>query len=235
MIFNSIEKPYVKVLRGRVRPYFSPLRRDLKFDSRLVKTDRGYRIIEVPLFIKYDSMSEYRKLTEDIAEWLVHDELKELIFKDEADRLYYAVVDDTTYEDKVYNGGTNIVVRFICGYKYSTEKQLSATGTHEIKGHKSTFWRTRTTFTAKQTGYEFQFNLPGKTSLKDICKIKLNGNFISGDVLEIDYRKRRVRLNGKDITNQLVILQSNFRELDIGQVSFTSSHETTFYYHERYY
>src|SRR5690606_10226771 len=98
-----------------------------------------------------------------------------------------------------------------------------------------TQWRTKTTFSAKQTGYELQFNLPGKTALKDICKIKLNGNFIQGDILEIDYRKRRVTLNQKDITNQLVILQSNFKELDIGNVEFTSNHKTDVFYHERYY
>lgn len=235
MIFNGIEKDYITVLRGRIRPFFAPLSRDKKFDNNLVKTDRGHRVIEVPVFIKYDNLEHFRALTEDIAGWLVHDKPKVLSFKDEPDRIYYALVDDTMNEDFLYNIGTESVIKFICGYKYSQERIIEATGTHDIKGHASTTWKTKTVFTSNQTGYELQFNSPGKTDLKDINKIVLNGTFRSGDVLEIDYRKRKVTLNGKDISNQLVIMQSNYMELPVGSVEFEASHKTELFYHERYY
>ncbi|MCM3111687.1 distal tail protein Dit [Lederbergia lenta] len=237
MKFNGIQKPYIGVLRGRIRPFFAPLSRSSKFDSSLIQTDRGHRIVEVPVFIKYDDIPQFRSLTEDIAGWLVHDEPKILEFKDEPDRLYFAVVDDTIRENIARKNGTDVVIKFICGYKYSLERNLpiNTTATNNIDGHKSTSWRTKTTFTANQTGYEVKFNAPGKSNLRDICKIKLNFNFQKGDVLQIDYRKRRVTLNGNDITNTVVILQSNFMELPIGQVEFTANHQTEFYYHERYY
>lgn len=235
MIFNGIEKDYITVLRGRIRPFFAPLSRDKKFDNNLVKTDRGHRVIEVPVFIKYDNLEHFRALTEDIAGWLVHDKPKVLSFKDEPDRIYYALVDDTMNEDFLYNIGTESVIKFICGYKYSQERIIEATGTHDIKGHTSTTWKTKTVFTSNQTGYTLQFNAPGKTELKDINKIVLNGTFRSGDILEIDYKRRRVELNGNDVTNQLVILQSNWIELPIRNVEFEANHKTEVFYHERYY
>src|SRR5699024_2913353 len=235
MIFNGIEKDYITVLRGRMRPFFAPLIRDKKFDSHLVKTDRGHRFIEVPVFIKYDSLEHFRTLTEDIAEWLVHDEPKVLSFKDETDRLYYALVDDTMNEDFLYNTGTESVIKFICGYKYSQERTIQATGNHTIAGHTSTPWKSKTTFTSNVTGYELQFNAPGKTALRDINKIVINYNFIVGDILDIHYSKRRITVNGNDISNALVIIQSNYRELDVGIVRFEASHETDVFYHERYY
>lgn len=235
MIFNGIEKDYITVLRGRIRPFFAPLSRDKKFDNNLVKTDRGHRVIEVPVFIKYENLEHFRALTEDIAGWLVHDKPKVLSFKDEPDRIYYALVDDTMNEDFLYNIGTESVIKFICGYKYSQERIIEATGTHDIKGYISTTWRTRTEFTSKQEGFEFTFNAPGKTDLKDINKIVINYNFIVGDILEIDYSKRRITVNGNDISNALVIIQSNYAELPNGIVRFEASHETDVFYHERYY
>lgn len=237
MIFNGVSKPYLTVLRGRVRPFFTPLRREKKFDNKLVRTDQEHRIIEVPALIKYDNIPHFRGLTEDIAEWLVHDEPKILGFADEPDRLYFAVVDDTANEEFLYNRGTETKFTFICGYKYSQERQLTInnTLTSSVKGHKSTLWKTKTKFNTNQTGYELVFNAPGKTDLREINKIKLNYDFIQGDILEINYSKRRVTVNGKDITNTLVILQSNFMELPIGSVEFVASHPTEFYYHERYY
>src|SRR5699024_10289510 len=137
MIFNGIEKEYIVVTTGRIRPFFAPLSRDVRFDSKLVKTDRGHRIIEVPVYIKYNSKQEFRTLTEDIAGWLVHDEPKELIFKDEPDRVYFALIDDTVNEDFLYNQGTSAILKFICGYKYSHEKQLTTPILQNIEGHKS--------------------------------------------------------------------------------------------------
>lgn len=237
MKFDNITKPYIKILRGRVRPFFAPVYREKKFDGHLTKTERGHRIIEVPILIKYEDRNHFRKLTEDMAEWLVHEEPKQLEFNDEPDRIYFALVDDTITEDFLYNESTEALLRFVSGYKYSKERKvtISTSTTEIIKGHKSTIWHTRTQFTTNKTGYDIKFNSPGKSNLREVGKIKINYNFVSGDVLEIDYAKRLVTLNGIDITNTVSILQSNFMELPIGDVEFTVSHKTEFYYHERYY
>lgn len=235
MEFNEIEKDYITILRGRTRPFFAPLIREKKFDNSLVKTDRGHRVIETPVFISYENIEHFRTLTEDIAGWLVQDEPKKLIFKDEPDRMYFALVNDTMNEEFLYNIGTESLITFICGYKYSLEKELEATGTHNIKGHKSTFWRTRTEFTSKASQYTLQFNAPDKSDLRDINKIVINFNFTVGDILEIDFLKRQIKINDVDISNTLSIISSNYMELPIGDVEFSATEETNIFYNERYY
>lgn len=221
MIFNGIEKDYVSVLRDRKRPFFEK---------------DGERVIEVPILIKHNGFSDYQKHKEDVAEWLIHEEPKELIFEDDDDRRYFAKVDDIDEGDE-YQTMAMATVIFICHSKYSLERTLTidTTATESIKGHKSTPWKTKTTFEENQSGYELQFNSPGKSDLRYIGKIKLNYNFQRGDVLEIDYSKRKVTVNGVDRSNILVILQSNYMELPVGEVQLEASHETELFYSERYY
>lgn len=229
MIFNGIEKKYIRVLADLFRPPTPPIEFN-ENGSRKKFTDV---ILPVPVRIMSDNNIEFLK--EDMAEWLYHEEPKKLVFKQIPDRFYFAEYESMELDERGRFAKGTIYFYLKDAHRYSFEKQITATGTKNISGHLPTFWRTRTVFASNQTGYELQFNLPGKTALKDICKIKLNGNFISGDILEIDYRKRRVNLNGKDITNQLVIMQSNFKELDVGNVEFAASHKTDVFYHERYY
>lgn len=221
MIFNGIEKEYITVLRGRKRPFFEK---------------DGERRIEVPILIKHDDFSHYQKLKEDMALWLKHDDPKALKFQDDNDRQYFAITEDIEEGDEFLDVSFATIV-FICHSKYSGERTftLNKSLTKTIDGHKPTPWKTKTTFSANQTGYEIKFNSPGKSDLREINKVKLNYDFVAGDILEIDYLKRKVTVNGVDRSNILVILQSNYTELPIGQVEFTANYKTEFYYHERYF
>lgn len=226
MKFNEIEKDFVTVLRGRERPAWS--------------TNGLDKIVRVPIKIDHeivnDLFTDLHRKKEDMAEWLIHDDYKHLEFMDEPDRFYLAkIYDEMSLEEFSYWAeGT---ISFECKEKYSHERTITidTTATETIKGHTSTPWRTLTLFSANQTGYELEFNSPGENDLREINKIVLNYNFIQGDVLEIDYSKRKVTLNGVDRSNILVILQSNYMELPIGEVEFVVNHETEFYYNERYY
>lgn len=223
MKFNEVKKDFVTVMSGKERPFFAE--------------NENERNISVPLFIEHKGFTDLERKKEEVAHWLKHEELKKLEFSDDPDRLYLAKVIEIDMTN-THRFGTDVLVKFECSYKYSQERRVSCTNeisVENIIGHKPTQWKTKTTFTANQTGYEIKFNAPGKTALRDVNIIKLNFNFKKGDVLQIDYSKREVLLNGKDITNTLVIIQSNFMELPIGQVEFTANHATEFYYHERYY
>src|SRR5690606_1399073 len=72
---------------------------------------------------KAENIIDLQKTKEDMAEWLVHDEPKELIFKDEPDRVYYAVVDGELELDEIFSTGRGEIT-FICPdpYKYGPEK-----------------------------------------------------------------------------------------------------------------
>lgn len=238
MIFNGIEKDYVTVLRGRERPAWASKDREISDRHILTKTTIGPREISVPVKIDHKGFSDLQRIKEDLAGWLVTERPKPLEFADDPNRFYLAVVDGTMDLDEFLYWGEGLI-KFVCPdpFKYSDKKQINVNLTNNkiIEGHTFTPWKTKTTFTENQTGYELQFNSPGKTDLRDICKIKLNYEFIRGDVLEIDYRKRRITVNGVDRSNILVILQSNYMELPIGEVEFEANHETSLYYNERYY
>ena len=131
MIFNGIEKDYLAVTRGRKRPAWAPINRELisvtgKSGAYLSHNTRQVRVIEVPVFLLADNFPELQKIKEDLAKWLVHNEPKELIFKDEPDRVYYAVVDGELDLDELVRWGTGSIT-FICPdpYKYGPEQTLT--------------------------------------------------------------------------------------------------------------
>ncbi|MDQ0201671.1 distal tail protein Dit [Neobacillus ginsengisoli] len=74
-------------------------------------------------------MADLQKIKEDLAKWLITDQPKELIFDDEPDRVYYAVVDGSLDLDEIVNKGRG-VFNFICpdSYKYSVEKRFNVGG-----------------------------------------------------------------------------------------------------------
>lgn len=226
MIYNNIEKEYVTVLRGRERPSWA--------------THGQEKVVRVPIKIDHkivDGMfTDLQRKKEDMAEWLIHGDYKHLEFKDEPDRFYLAKVENEMDLGE-FTYWAEGIVEFLCKEKYSHERTINIdlTKNETIEGHKSTSWRTRTVFSENQTSYELQFNSPGKEDLRNICIVKLNYDFIKGDVLEIDYSKRKVTVNGNDTSNTLVISKSNYMELPIGDVKFSASHETELFYNERYY
>src|SRR5690606_15095313 len=91
--------------------------------AHLSITQAQVREITVPVFIKADDISDLQKIKEDLADWLIHDEPKELIFKDEPDRTYFAVVDGSLDLDELVRWGEGVIT-FICPdpYKYGPEK-----------------------------------------------------------------------------------------------------------------
>lgn len=231
---NGERKPYVKILE-RGRPYWSP--RMVEYRNRRVsKVTIEPKSLPLTLLIDGTSKEDLLNKAEEIALWLNTDDVAPLIFDDQPNRIYWSILDGDVDEEEIVSF-SRTSLEFICLDKTSEERTLTIDDelTSDIAGHESTAWRTKTVFTSNQTGYELQFNALGKTELKDINKMKINGEFRSGDVLEIDYSKRKIMLNNDDISNQLVIIESNYMELPVGDVEFEANHKTEFFYHERYY
>lgn len=227
-------KPFVKILE-RGRPYWSPRAVEHR-NRRVMKVTR--EPIPLPLSLLIDGISKEDLLNkaEEIALWLNTDDVAPLIFDDQPNRIYWSILDGSVDEEEIVSF-SKASLEFICVDKTSLERTLTLnnTLTRTIAGHEPTSWCTKTVFTSNVTGFELQFNAPGETALRDINKIVVKGNFISGDTLEIDYAKRRITLNSRDISNQLVIMQSNYAELPTGTVEFEASYKTDVFYHERYY
>src|SRR5699024_9410642 len=136
MHFNGIEKEYLTVTRGRNRPAFAPMERNFisvvgMSGAHLSHSKRQIRQIDVPVFIMADSFSDLQKVKEDLAEWLIHDDPKELIFKDEPDRVYYAVVDGSLDLDELVRWGQGVIT-FICPDPFKYGKEETVTGTDNL-------------------------------------------------------------------------------------------------------
>lgn len=124
--FNGIRNPYLVTLRGKRRPPWAPLERDI---ISLPGTDVSYagettvkpRVLSIPVLLESNSLKELQKMKEDLAEWLYSDSPKELIFDDEPDRVYYAMIHETFDVEEFVRIGAGMM-EFICPdpYKYST-------------------------------------------------------------------------------------------------------------------
>ncbi|MED0702814.1 distal tail protein Dit [Aeribacillus composti] len=129
MTFRGIRKDYITIIRGRKRPPWAPLQRNILTvpglpGGYLTDTVTNPRQIEVPVLIKANSFPDLQKLKEDLAGWLVTDTPQELIFDDEPDRVYFAVVDESLDLEEIVKWGHG-TIKFLCPdpYKYGPEKE----------------------------------------------------------------------------------------------------------------
>ncbi|NRG43289.1 phage tail family protein [Bacillus sp. CRN 9] len=125
--FNSIKKTYLICEEGRKRSAFAPIKRNL-FEvpgvagAYLGSSETEVRVITQPITIKGKDTLNVRKLEEDLASWLITDKPAELIFDDEPDRVYFALVDGSLDIEDIARHGRGVIT-FICPdpYKYGRE------------------------------------------------------------------------------------------------------------------
>ncbi len=127
--FNGINKPYIYILQGMERSAWAPLTREIaevpgRAGGRLKETKTNVRTITVPVMIKRDGFSDLQKVKEDLGGWLITEKPEKLIFDDEPDRYYMAVVDGELELEEMVRWGKGTIT-FICPdpYKYGKEKQ----------------------------------------------------------------------------------------------------------------
>ncbi|PEJ57825.1 distal tail protein Dit [Bacillus wiedmannii] len=140
--FNHIRKDYIQMLVGRKRPSWAPVKRRLvrvphRAGALLLHTETEERRIDVPLVIKAKKdTADLQKLKEDLADWLYTEQPAELIFDDELDRTYLALIDGSVDLDEIVNRGRGIIT-FVCPMPY----KLGKTNTHKFTQE----WSTETT------------------------------------------------------------------------------------------
>lgn len=189
--FNGISKPYLTALKGSNRQPWAPIEWTFQEVPKRpgalpVKKNTGVRELPLPVFLKADSMEDLQKVKEDLAEWLIHDEPKPLIFDDEPDRIYYAVVDGSFDPDEILKWGQG-VIPFICPdpYKYGTEKTVSVISSVTNEGTTPA----NPIFTVNFTDKASEFKI---SHVESEGFIRVINGFVAGDVLVIDFTKRKV-------------------------------------------
>lgn len=231
MIFNGIEKEYIRVHIDLLRPPTPPIEFNTTpirgGGSRTRKKRFTDLILPVPVTIYGNPTIE--DLNEDLTKWLVHEEPKKLSFKDRPDRYYLAEYESMDLDERKYRAKGTINFYLAQGYRFGADELLNLTDVmspFNIKGQVETPWKSKTIFTVPQS----QFFIRGYFGRN----ITLNYNFIAGDVLEIDYETRDIFLNGNDLAVALS-LESNWFDLPTGNVYLRASHPTELVYTERYY
>lgn len=132
MTFRGIKRDYLVTLRGKRRPPWAPLERNLITvpgmpGAYTESTTTKPRPLGIPILLESKNLSDLQKMKEDLAEWLVTDGPEELIFDDEPDRVYYAQLDGATDIDEIISVGVGML-NFICPdpYKYSVIKSTES-------------------------------------------------------------------------------------------------------------
>lgn len=194
--FNDIKKDFVYCddEKGKRYSTFAPITRRLYTvpgrPGALVRgKDTQVRIIQQPIFFKGTSKENLRKLEEEVSSWLVTDEPTKLVFDDELDRIYYAVVDSGFDIEEALNLSEG-TISFICPdpYKYGTEDTFFVdTSPIMNEGSAETNAIITATFTSAASEYKITHS-NGKF-------VRVIWNFVAGDKLVIDLNKRKVLIN----------------------------------------
>lgn len=131
--FNGVSKSYLKVSSIK-RPAWAPIKRNIisipgVAGGLLDSTDTEVRTITVGIRIDGNDLGDLQKVKEDLSSWLITDNPAQLIFDDEPDRAYNAVVDANFDPDEVLYYGTGSIT-FVCPdpFKYGlSENDVNGT------------------------------------------------------------------------------------------------------------
>jgi predicted phage tail component-like protein len=151
--FNSVRKDYVLTI-SKNRPYWAPIKRSFINipgipGAFLDSTETEIRVISIEVTVSAESGKELKKTSEDFAAWLITKESCELIFDDEPDRIYYAVVDGSFDPEEIVSHGFGTIT-FLCPdpYKYASvesKENFIDSGVANVSGTTKAFPITKVT------------------------------------------------------------------------------------------
>ncbi|PWA08664.1 hypothetical protein DCC39_14595 [Pueribacillus theae] len=232
MTFNGMRNEDIYLLRGRSKSPFHPLNREIVSRNgrhRLKNTERGLLEISQPIgFVAKEDVTQMQVI-ESLTNWLITKDWGLLEFDDEPGRTYTALLQNGMEDFEKISWLREGTLSFIAKETIGPSHTISIGSffqTFLINGQTETPWTSQTRFTVPQSQYVLETDTLGK--------IILNYDFIAGDILTIDYDRREVRLNGKDLA-VAVSLETVWFNLKAGYVKLKASHATEMTYTERYY
>ncbi|MBP3950344.1 distal tail protein Dit [Bacillus suaedae] len=132
LTFNSHRKSYVIVLEKR-HPFSSGKRRELirlkgKSRALMSRSESEPLIISVILLIDGNDPVDLKRKAEDLVDWLSVDHDVPLIFDDDPERTYFAVVEGEI-DPEVHVTFAKVTINFLCAdpCKYGSRKELAIT------------------------------------------------------------------------------------------------------------
>ncbi|MCY8902966.1 phage tail family protein [Bacillus spizizenii] len=240
MTFNGVSKPFVHVTSDTKRPMWAPIEWEMvDIPGRPGAYPKQKKIkarqISIPVVIK--GVDDLQKAKEEVADWLVTDESAPLVFPDEPDRTYYALIDGEGQLDEVFKYGKG-TINFICPdpYKHGPEVTLNVSETAGVvtsiknNGSAPTSPIVNCTLTGAATAYSIEL-LNNDSSVSQGVYLKFN--FIAGDKLTIDFAKRTAFVNGEK-KNSAVLIKSDFFDIPPKNAKVKASHPSELRFTEKY-
>lgn len=234
LTFNGKRNNRIYLLEGRRKPPFAPRQHNLltgKYISRVQQTRTAPLTIQQPVGFVVKDNQDALVIRDVLASWLITDEPVALSFDDEPGRTYFALVDNTIEDFERFSVIRRGTIQFLCpdGHGYGLTKTINVgTGyaTHNVTGQVPSTWSSRTVFSSETVNYTLENDRGGK--------VLLNYTFGANDVLEINYEKRLIKLNGV-ARMPLLSLDSNWFKLLPGTNRLRASQTTVVTYRETYY
>lgn len=130
LTFNGVRKPWLMMLRGRSKPPFASISRNLltipgRHGALLRSSQKQPLVINQPIgFTTVDDLDAL-SLKDELAEWLVTDEPCPLTFDDEPGRTYYAIVANTLEDFENMAGFKQGVIQFLCLDPFGYSEELT--------------------------------------------------------------------------------------------------------------
>lgn len=231
MKFNGISKPYLRVRYDLMLPAWAPIKRNTRSIPGLpgalhVNSVTEMKPIPVPVVIEKGTFTDLERAKEDLAAWLITDEPKPLVFDHDPKRTYYAYVEGSFDAEKLFEKERGVIT-FLCPdpYKYGAETNLSFANDSVVvnnTGNGKTQPWLNITFTASATEFKVQHAAKGEY-------VRVIRNFVAGDVLEIDFRTKKITYNGTVSMNLLDWANSKWFFLEPGSqtLNITPAAKTT--------
>lgn len=120
--FNGITKPYLKIERSWTLPAWAPIERDymtIPGKAGAIQTEMrtGVRKFSLPVIVFSHNFIDKKGFVEEMAEWLIHEETKSLVFSKYPHRTLYAHVEGSPDFEQMWEIGEGSI-DFVCPDPY---------------------------------------------------------------------------------------------------------------------
>ncbi|WP_188859565.1 distal tail protein Dit, partial [Oceanobacillus indicireducens] len=130
LTFNGVRKSWLYLLRGRSKPPFAPVQRNLLSipgmpGAHLQSSQTQPLVINQPIGFKAEDDEYALQLKDELADWLITDKPVPLEFDDEPGRVYFAVVENTLDDFEKMATLRKGTIQFVCPDSFGYGPELT--------------------------------------------------------------------------------------------------------------
>lgn len=234
--FNNIPLPsfiLLKSIKVQILPNMNNITLETEFGQKLQKTTFGTKIIQLQVsFLKDDTLPKFQQ-QQELLEWIKGNDWKEskLILPDNSEVYYMAICNNLLeLENTEVESITNIEF-LICNPCRISNVEYISYGTINYLANVETY--SRLELKVKNACEEIKINFKNN---KFDNYIRLRHNFLSNDIIVIDFETKKIKVND-EVKMQILTLDSKFHKIIKGENIYSlerGSCDLKVYYREKY-